>query len=313
MENSGLDPSHDLHRRRLLKGALAAGLLPHGHLSFAQQQQQWQKTIPSTNEAIPPVGMGTWVTFNVGKDAAIRDERADVLAAFFAAGGGMIDSSPMYGSAEEVLGALLPRFSAETKDKLFSATKVWTSGDGQSQIEQSHQLWQIPKFDLFQVHNLRNWADHLPVLQKMKAEEQLRYVGVSTSHGRRHADFEAVMNSEAIDFVQLTYNPLDREVESRLLPLAQDKGLAVIVNRPFQRGALIDRVAGTPLPSVAADLQCKSWAQLLLKYVLSHPAVTCVIPATSQVAHMQENMAAAYGQMPTAAQRAKIVNAVERA
>ncbi len=302
----------NLQRRRLLKIAMATGFSPAISNAFAQSSQRWKKSIQSTGETIAPVGMGTWITFNVGKDKAARDARAEVLAAFFAAGGGMIDSSPMYGSAEAVLGALLPRFSKQQKRGLFTATKVWTSGNGKSQIEQSHRLWNIPVFDLFQIHNLRNWQSHLPLLQQMKAENRLRYIGISTSHGRRHADLEAIMRSQPLDFVQLTYNPLDRDVESRLLPLASEKGISIIVNRPFRRGALIDRVSGKPLPRVAIELQCNSWAQLLLKFVLSHTAVTCVIPATSQVAHMTENMAAAYGPMPTNLQRQQIVDAVRR-
>lgn len=301
------------NRRRLLQAALAASILPSNAIAAAPTSATWKKRIASTGEAIPPVGMGTWVTFNVGKDASVRDARAQVLNAFFAAGGGMIDSSPMYGSAESVLGDLLERIPDEKKQGFFSATKVWTSGEGQSQIDQSHQLWRLPKFDLFQIHNLRNWQSHLPVLQRMKAQKRLRYVGISTSHGRRHDELEAIMKSEPIDFVQLTYNPIDRAVESRLLPLAKDKGIAVIVNRPFQRGALTERLVGKPLPGVASDLQCDSWPQLLLKFVLSHQAVTCVIPATSQVAHMKENMAAVYGPIPTAAQRLQIVDAVQRA
>ncbi|MGB7297809.1 MAG: aldo/keto reductase, partial [Burkholderiaceae bacterium] len=266
--------------------------------------------IPSTNEAIAPIGMGTWITFNVGRDPAVRAQRARVLQAFFAAGGGMIDSSPMYGAAQEVLGDLLTDINA---DKLFTATKVWTRGDGAQQIKEAHQLWQTNQFDLLQIHNLLNWQEHLPLLRDMKSAGKLRYLGVTTSHGRRHAELEKIMKTEALDFVQLTYNAVDREAEQRLLPLAADKEIAVIANRPFQRGALPARLQATPLPAIAVDLGCATWAELLLKFIVSHPAITCAIPATSRVDHMQQNMRAGVGVMPDTRQREQIAHAVASA
>jgi len=247
--------------------------------------------------------MGTWITFNIGSDREARAQREQVLRAFFEAGGGMIDSSPMYGSAQDVLGDLLSRLAP---DNLFSATKVWTDGDGEGQINEAFQLWRRDQFDLLQVHNLVNWPEHLARLKEMKEAGSIRYLGITTSHGRRHAEMEKIMQQVPLDFIQLTYNPIDREAEQRLLPLAQDKGIAVIVNRPFRRGGLTQRLQNTPLPGLAADLDCDSWAQLLLKFTIAHPAVSCAIPATSNVEHMVENMRAGNGPMPTASQREQI-------
>lgn len=288
-------------------GAIA-GLLPT--IGLAANQPQIKKIIPTTGERLAPIGMGTWITFNVGRDEQARSARMEVLRAFFAAGGGMIDSSPMYGSAQDVMGDLLNRL--DRPKELFSATKVWTGSadEGREQIAQAKQLWRVDGFDLYQVHNLLNWQAHLPHLQHLRAAGQLGYVGMTTSHGRRHDDLATIIEQQDIDFVQLTYNPVDREAEARLLPLAREHGVAVIVNRPFQRGSLTQRLEGIPLPPIAAELDCRSWAQLLLKWVVAHPAVTCVIPATSQVAHMKENMDAGRGLMPDPAQRKLIANAV---
>ena len=280
----------------------------------ATEQKRVIKRIPVSGELIAPVGMGTWITFNVGRDPAVRDQRAQVLDTFFASGGGMIDSSPMYGSAQEVLGDLLTRMPTPPgPDKLFSATKVWTGDSGREQVRQAHDLWRLKRFDLLQVHNLLNWREHLAMLREMKSAGRLRYLGVTTSHGRRHADLEQIMRTEQLDFVQLTYNAVDREAERRLLPLAQDEGIAVIVNRPFQRGALPQRLVGQPLPPVAAELGCETWAELLLKYIVAMPSVTCVIPATSRVDHMVQNMRAGTGVMPDSGQRRAIERAVQSA
>jgi diketogulonate reductase-like aldo/keto reductase len=262
------------------------------------------RAIPSTGEKLPVVGLGSWITFNVGDDPELRDECAAVMRAFFAAGGRLIDSSPMYGSSQEVIGYGLAKLGRP--EPLFSADKVWTSSDGPRQIEQSREHWGVRRFDLLQVHNLLAWEEHLPVLLAMKAEGRLRYVGITTSEGRRHDEIEKIMATRPIDFVQITYNALDREVERRILPLARDRGIAVIVNRPFREGALIREVERHPLPSWAGEAGATNWAQLLLKFIVSHPAVTCAIPATSQVTHVVENMGAASGPLPDAAMRARI-------
>lgn len=302
-------------RREVLAGGAAlaaAGFLPG--LASAQSPgaatPPLQKTIPSTGEAIPAIGLGTWITFNVGDDAALRDESAEVMRAFFDGGGRMIDSSPMYGSAQGTIGYGLQKLRAP--EALFSAEKVWTSSgsDGPRQIERTRALWGVPRFDLIQVHNLLGLDAHLATLDAMKAEGTLRYVGVTTSEGRRHGDLEKLLASRKLDFLQLTYNPLDRDAEARLLPLAKERGVAVIVNRPFQQGDLTEALEGKPLPGFAGELGATSWAQLILKFVVSHPAVTCAIPATTSVAHVRENLAAAAGPMPDEAMRAKIARAV---
>ena len=262
------------------------------------------KPIPSTGEQIPVLGLGTWITFNVGNDRALREQSTEVVRQFFAAGGKLIDSSPMYGSSQGVIGEALQKLNAQTK--VFSAEKVWTSSDGAAQIEASRKFWQVPRFDLLQVHNLLAWEKQLPLLQTMKAAGQLRYVGITTSEGRRHSDFEQLMRKQRLDFVQLSYNLLDREAEERLLPLARERGIAVLVNRPFREGALLRQLQRHPLPAWAAEIDCTTWAQFALKFIVSHPAVTCAIPATSQPVHLRDNMAAARGRLPDAAFRQRM-------
>lgn len=291
-------------RRALLGGALA-GLLPPG-LAAAPMTRR----IPSSGEVLPVLGLGSWITFNVGNDTAAREACVEVVRAFFAAGGRVIDSSPMYGSSQPTIGQALARLSHPAA--LFSAEKVWV-GDGARgalQIEASRAHWGVPRFDLMQVHNLLAWQQHLPRLFEMKAAGRLRYVGITTSEGRRHAEIEQVMRTQPIDFVQISYNLLDREVEQRILPLAQERGIAVIVNRPFREGALLQQLSRHRLPGWAADIDCQVWAQVALKFVVTHPAVTCVIPATSQVAHLRQNMAAALGRMPDAALRQRMAREV---
>lgn len=268
------------------------------------------RRIPSSGEAIPPVGLGTWITFNVGDDAELRAECAAVMQAFFEMGGRMIDSSPMYGSSQAVVGDGLRKLGRSAAP--FAADKVWISSGarGPSQIEESRRLWNVPRFDLLQVHNLLSWEEHLETLFAMKAAGQLRYVGITTSEGRRHDLFEDIMRRQPLDFVQLTYNIVDREVEERILPLAADRGMGVIVNRPFQQGVLLRRLSGRPLPSWTADIGASSWAQFVLKFIISHPAVTVAIPATSQVAHVRENMAAMAGPMPDTAMRRRMADYV---
>ncbi len=256
------------------------------------------RKIPSSGEVIPAIGMGTWITFNVGKSISLRRRRLEVLRKFFELGGGMIDSSPMYGSAQSVLGWCFEQAPPPTG--LFSATKVWTpyGGDGNTQIAEALGLWGLERFDLMQVHNLVDWEEHLVTLRAAKAAGRIRYIGITTSHGSRHEEMERIMRSEKLDFVQFTYNVLDREAERRLLPLARDRGIAVIVNRPFRRGGLFRQVAGKSLPEWAGEMEADNWAQFFLKFIISHPAVTCAIPATSQVAHMRENMGALRGRLP---------------
>ncbi len=301
--------SPSFSRRRLLRSLAATGaamLAP----ATAPGQQVLTKPIPSTGEAIPLVGLGSWITFNVGNDPVARNSCAEVMRAFFAAGGRLIDSSPMYGSSQKVIGYGLARLNAQS---LFSADKVWISSgaSGPAQIEVSRQAWGVPRFDLLQVHNLLSWEQHLRTLLAMKAGGQVRYVGITTSEGRRHGEFERIMRTQPLDFIQATYNIVDREVEGRILPLARERGMAVIINRPFREGELIKKLQRHPLPGWATEIDCTSWAQVLLKFIVSHPAVTCAIPATTRADHVQENMGAAAGRVPDAAFRARMAADVE--
>ncbi|KPK40274.1 MAG: aldo/keto reductase [Gammaproteobacteria bacterium SG8_47] len=301
-----------MHRRTFLK-AVAAGVLGARTLAGTAGATEGLITrpVPRSGERLPAIGMGSWLTFDVGDDAASRTRRVEVLRAFFERGGAVIDSSPMYGSSEEVIGHCLAQL--DYPRSLFSATKVWTWGGllGRAQMDASRDLWGVPRFDLMQIHNLLDWDTHLETLRAWKAEGKIRYIGVTTSHGRRHEDLLEIMrHQDALDFVQFTYNLLDREAEQHLLPLAAERGLAVVINRPFRRGALFDHVAGKALPAWAGEFGCANWAQFFLKFIVSHPAVTCAIPATTQVAHMHENMGAAYGEVPDAKTRRRMVSFV---
>ncbi len=299
----------ELSRRVLLASAGAAAVTAAA-LGPARAEEPVTKPTPSTGEAMPVVGLGTWITFNVGLDPVGRDACAEVMRAFFAGGGRMIDSSPMYGSSEAVIGYGLDRIGGAPD--LFAATKVWTTAReaGPPQIAESRRLWRIPEFDLIQVHNLVSWEAHLDTLQAMKSVGRLRHVGITTSHGRRHDDIERIMRVRPIDFIQVTYNPVDREVEERILPMAQERGIGVIANRPFRGGPLARQLEGEPVPAWAGEIGCSSWPQLILKFIVSHPALTCAIPATTRVDHVAENMAAARGAMPDAAMRQRILAAL---
>src|SRR5688572_15580492 len=279
--------------RRGAMGFLAAGAAAAALGTRAQQPAggaAHARPIPSSGEKVPVVGLGTWLTFDVGgPDTPQRKARGDVLRGFLAAGGRLVDSSPMYGSSEAVIGAELTRAPAPG---LFSATKVWTVGalPGRRQMERSRTLWGLARLDLMQVHNLLDWQAHWPVLKEMKAAGRVRYIGMTTSHGRRHDDLEEILARERLDCVQLTYNVNDRDVESRLLPLAAEPGVAVIVNRPFDGGTLFGARTAKPLPGWAADIGCGSWDEAFLKWLVSPAAVTCALPATSRLARQQGNL-----------------------
>ena len=302
-------------RRKFLRSlggwGLAALTLPRRGIGASAPASSLTKPIPTSGERLPVIGMGSWLTFDVGDELDARAARLEVLQAFFAQGGGMIDSSPMYGSSQEVIGWCLQ--SLKNTAGLFAATKVWTPGRrlGILQMESAENLWGVERFDLMQIHNMLDWQTHLGTLKDWKKEGRLRYLGITTSHGRRHAELEAALKRERFDFVQFTYNLVDREVEQRLLPLAAERGVAVIINRPFQRGGLFGRVRGKPLPPWAAEFDCVNWAQFFLKFVVSHPAVTCAIPATSKVGHMVENMGAGVGRLPDAAMRERMIRYFE--
>jgi diketogulonate reductase-like aldo/keto reductase len=307
-----MEPEMHSTRRAVIRAmAASATAILLRPLSPLAQSAPITRPIPSTGEQLPVVGLGTWITFNVGDDAELRDECAAVMRAFFREGGRMIDSSPMYGSSQSVIGYGLEKLGRPSG--LFSADKVWISSGsrGPEQIEESSTRWRVGRFDLLQVHNLLAWEEHLATLFAMKAERRVRYVGITTSEGRRHEELEKIMASRPIDFVQVSYNVLDREVEDRILPLARDRGIAVIINRPFRQGALIQEVERHALPIFASDIGARNWAQFLLKFIVAHPAVTCAIPATSKVAHVVENMGAATGALPDAAMRRRMVAHVE--
>ena len=301
----------DAHRRRLLAG-LAATAAASPWTPPAAAAPPLTRGAPASGEALPLVGLGSWITFNVGNDRQARRESAEVIAAFFAAGGRMIDSSPMYGSSQDVIGSALAGLGMPPT--LFSAEKVWIApgARGPAQIAQSQAAWRVARFDLLQVHNLLAWQEHLPALYAMKAAGRIRYVGITTSEGRRHAEVEQIMAREPIDFVQVTYNVLDREVEQRILPLARERRIGVIANRPFREGALLRQLARHPLPAWAAEIGCTTWAQAVLKFIVAHPDVTCAIPATTSVAHVRENLAAASAPLPDAALRRRIAADVGR-
>ncbi len=303
-----------LSRRTVLGSLAATGVtaLLETPIVIAQSNPIITKPIPSTGEALPAVGLGSWVTFQVGNDEVARASCAEVMRGFFDAGGRLIDSSPMYASSQEVIGEGLKKLGKTSA--VFSADKVWISAGsrGPAQIETSRRNWGVARFDLLQVHNLLSWQEHLKTLFAMKAAGELRYVGITTSHGRRHREVEELMRNEPLDFVQVTYNVLDREVEDRILPLAQDRGIAVIMNRPFRHGDLIKKVEGHLLPTWAAEIDCANWPQFLLKFIVSHPAVTCAIPATTSATHVRENMGAAYGRLPDASMRRRMVSYVEQ-
>jgi len=264
----------------------------------AEERKPITRAIPATGERLPVIGLGTWITFNVAPDVTNEAPLVPVMHEFFARGGAMIDSSPMYGYSEAVIGDLLKE--TPPREALFSATKIWTPAKavGRWQFDQSQRLWGVQRFDLVHVHNLVHWEAHLEMLKELKGAGSVRYIGVTTSHGLKHAEMERALLREQFDFVQFTYSLADRRVEERLLPLAAERKLAVVINRPFDGGNLFSTVRGRPLPAYAREFDCANWAQFFLKFVVSHPLVTCAIPATSKTAHMVENMGALYGRLP---------------
>jgi len=306
--------TREISRRHFIQGLglISAGIALMPQTIFGESRQPIKHDIPSSGERIPVIGMGTSRTFDAGDDPATLAQLGQVLQVFFDNGGAVIDSSPMYGSSETVVGNLLK--TIPNKDTLFAATKVWTNGrqSGIEQMQESMQRMGVAVMDLMQIHNLRDWKIHLPTLRQWKQEGKIRYIGITTSHGRYHSELMQIMRTEELDFVQFTYNIGDREVEASLLPLAADRGIATLINRPYQRGALFRSVKGQALPEWAREFECQSWGQFFLKFVASHPAVTCVIPATSKVNHMADNMAANYGRLPSASMRKRMLEYFER-
>jgi diketogulonate reductase-like aldo/keto reductase len=312
-------------RARFLRGLCGAGLLLAGGPATGVRAASPQplssddtmnkltmttRAVPRTGEAIPVIGLGTWQTFDVNGDTASRQPLTEVLQLLLSSGGRVIDSSPMYGRAEAVTGDLLAQMGA--RPKAFLATKVWTSGRerGIQQMRRSAQLLRTDVIDLMQIHNLLDWQTHLPTLRDMKAAGRIRYIGVTHYTTGALADLAGILEREAdIDFVQLGYSIATRDAEARLLPVAQARGVAVIVNQPFEEGALFRDLGGRPLPGWAQEIGCKSWAQFFLKYILGHPAVTCVIPATASPSHMADDLAAGIGPLPDESQRQRMLAA----
>lgn len=300
-------------RRQVLKNlaALIALNLPEQGLAVRDVREKMHtRLIPATKEALPVVGCGTYRTFDVGATFGERAPLLAVLNVLFTAGGSVIDSSPMYGMAEHVVGELLAQ--TQNRSRAFLATKVWTGGQqaGMEQINRSFELLQDRRIDLIQVHNLLDWKVQLATLRDLKRAGRIRYVGITHYSASAYAEVEAVLRAEPLDFLQINYAMNDTAAERRILPLAADRGVAVIVNQPFGGGGLLRDLLRRPLPSWAAEIDCQSWAQVLLKFVLGNAAVTCVIPGTGRPEHMVDNVGAGFGHMPDAALRARMLESL---
>jgi aryl-alcohol dehydrogenase-like predicted oxidoreductase len=300
-------------RRRVLAllAAGAAGLRSQGVVA-REMKAMGKRPVPRTGELLPVIGVGTWRTFDVGPGDAARAELREVLRGMVALGGSVVDSSPMYGEAERVVGDLASELGLHKT--LFLATKVWTSGreSGIRQMEASLKLMRTERLDLMQVHNLLDVATHTRTLREWKAAGRIRYLGITHYHEGAYRDLERLVRTRDYDFVQFNYSMAEREADARLLAACADSGTAVIVNRPFSHASLFGRVKGKSLPPWAVEFDCASWAQFFLKWILGHPAVTCVIPGTGRLAHLKDNMQAGFGRLPDAAQRRRMVEYLEQ-
>jgi diketogulonate reductase-like aldo/keto reductase len=279
----------------------------HSSFGFSSEKEKIiSRKIPSTGEELPAIGLGTWQVFDAGNDAAARAPLRETLAAFVKAGGRMIDSSPMYGSAESVAGDLVAELGL--RDKLFVATKVWTRGreDGLREMERSFQRLRVATMDLMQVHNLLDVGVHTKTINDMKAKGRIRYTGITHYTASAHGEVERQLKAEKYDFLQINYSLAERDAEKRLLNICKDKGIAVIANRPFAEGAMFRRARGKPLPPWAAEVGAASWAQFFLKWIVGHPAITCAIPGTGKPEHAADNTAAGFGVLPDGAQRKRM-------
>ena len=298
----------DWRRRKLLRSlgligaALAAGPVR------GQTGKIMARKIPSTGEELPAIGLGTWQVFDVGGNAGARAPLREVLKSFAGAGGKAIDSSPMYGSSESVVGELVAELGL--REKLFVATKVWTSGreDGIAQIETSFRRLKVRQLDLLQIHNLLDAGVHTKTLEDLKAKKRIRYMGITHYTSSAYAEVERWLGREKYDFLQINYSLGEREAEKRILGVCQAKGIAVIANRPFAEGAMFRRVRGKALPPWASEIGVASWAQYFLKWIVGHPAVTCAIPGTGKPEHMADNVAAGFGALPDEATRRRMAD-----
>ena len=294
-----------------LIGASAAGLaLPTITRALSESSTMLTRTIPSSGEKLPVIGLGTWRTFDVDLTTDNRTQLEEVLSLFVKLGARVIDSSPMYGRAEDVIGDLVQ--TQGIRDKVFLATKVWTRGkeNGIKSMERSMALLRPKQIDLMQVHNLLDVQTHLATLREWKEQGRIRYLGITHYEAGAFPDVEKIMRSEKLDFVQINYSLMERDAEARVLPLAQERGVAVIVNRPFGAGDLFDKVRSRPLPDWAAEFDCHSWAQFFLKWIVAHPAVTCAIPATNKPGHLEDNMHGGVGRLPDENMRRRMVELV---
>ena len=299
--------------RRLILQALAATGISAAmtHPSSAEAPAMATRPIPASGGLLPVVGLGTYQNFDVGGGASERDPLKELLRLFAQQGGKLIDSSPMYGPSESVVGDLTAELGITAR--LFMATKVWTSGReaGIRQMEASLRRMKVSRMDLMQIHNLLDWKTHLDTLKQWKAAGRIRYIGITHYHAGAYAELERLMKTKDFEFVQFNFSIAEREAEVRILPLAREIGVAVIVNRPFAQASLFSRVRGKDLPAWAAEFDCKSWGQFFLKYILAHPAVTCVIPATSKPHHLVDNMGAGVGLLPDAATRVRMAKLMD--
>ena len=291
----------------MLQALAATGLSAMPIRPFAEDQVMAARPIPASGEMLPVVGLGTYQSFDVGSGAAEREPVKEVLRLFAQQGGKLVDSSPMYGPSESVVGDLATELGIA--QRLFMATKVWTSGReaGIRQMEESLRRMGVSRMDLMQIHNLLDWKKHLVTLKQWKAAGRIRYVGITHDHSGAYAELERLLKTKEFEFVQFNYSIAERKAEERILPLAHELGVAVIVNRPFAAASLFSRVKGKDVPAWATEFDCKSWSQFFLKYILSHPAVTCVIPATGKPQHLLDNMMAGIGRLPDASMRKRMV------
>ncbi|MEM7360439.1 MAG: aldo/keto reductase [Pseudomonadota bacterium] len=299
-----------MNRRDFIKTTAATsalGLVGTAHSNSSKTAAIATRAIPSSGEPLPIIGLGTWQTFDVGSNNTARTALKPVLTNMVAAGATVVDSSPMYGSSETVVGDLAAELGLT--DKLFMATKVWTTGEnaGIRQMEQSMQKMRAPKMDLMQVHNLLDVETHLKTLAAWKREGRVRYGGLTHYHSGGYADMKRLMLNHDIDFMQINYSMFSREAEEELLPLAADRGIATLINRPFEAGRAFQHFRGKELPEWAGEFDCHSWGQFALKFILSNPAVTCVIPGTSKVKHMLDNLQAGRGKLPSAEHRKRML------
>ncbi|MDO8787820.1 MAG: aldo/keto reductase [Sulfuritalea sp.] len=281
-----------LHRTLAISGLAMMPPRAHAASSLAT------RAIPGDGRRLAVVGLGTWQTFDVGRDAAARDNLGRLLSRFVELGGEVIDSSPMYGSAESVVGDLAA--ARKLRERLFLATKVWARGKdaGIAQMEESLRRFRTPRIELMQIHNLQDWKLHLPALRAWQTEGRIRHIGITHYSPGAYTEIEDILRREPLDFLQINYSLAEPESARRLLPLAAERGVAVIANRPFAEGALFGRVKDRTLPAAAADHGCRSWAQLFLRWILAHPAVTCAIPASNRIDYLEDNMAAGMGALP---------------